>query len=226
MKTDKRRTVTRSHRSRRTSSSRSRPTAVVALQYEPRPHLPDYLRPGLKLVLVGFNPGDLSSQLGHYYAWPGNQFWRLLHESGLTPERLGPHSDHRLLEFGIGITDVVKRWSRSAGDLRHSDYQEGVPAFIEKIRRIVPTVVAFNGKLAYEKVVGRASQLGLQAEMLAGTHVFVLPSSSGRNGSLTWEGKLAWYRQLREYIETTLPGDGPTNAKDVLSENGLFWGDP
>ncbi len=100
---------------------------------------------------------------------------------------------------------MVKRWSRSAGDLRPLDYKTGVPDLLEKIRRFAPPVVAFNGKLAYEKVAGRVAQLGLQAETLAGARVFVLPSSSGRNGSLTWEGKLAWYRQLREYLDATQP---------------------
>jgi TDG/mug DNA glycosylase family protein len=50
--------------------------------------LPDYLRPGLKLVFVGFNPGERSARIGHYYAGRGNQFWNFLYESGLVPEML------------------------------------------------------------------------------------------------------------------------------------------
>ena len=39
------------------------------------PPLPDYLAPGLKVVFVGFNPGETSARRGHYYAYPGNRFW-------------------------------------------------------------------------------------------------------------------------------------------------------
>src|SRR5690349_6927812 len=92
-----------------------------------RTELPDYLRPGLDVVFVGFNPGDRSSLVGHYYAWHGNQFWNFLFESQLVPERLQPEDDHRVLEFGIGLTDVVKRWSKSSSSLRQSDYTQGVP---------------------------------------------------------------------------------------------------
>lgn len=50
--------------------------------------LPDYLRPGMKLVIIGYNPGDRSARVGHYYAGRGNEFWPLLYESGVLPELL------------------------------------------------------------------------------------------------------------------------------------------
>src|SRR5206468_5952860 len=92
-----------------------------------RRELPDYLRPALDLVFVGFNPGDRSSRIGHYYAGRGNQFWNFLFASGLVAEKLEPEEDHRILDFGIGLTDVVKRWSPSSSSLRRVDYQRGVP---------------------------------------------------------------------------------------------------
>jgi len=62
--------------------------------------LPDYLRPGLDVVFVGFNPGERSARVGHYYAGRGNQFWNFLFESGLVKERLEYKDDRRTLEFG------------------------------------------------------------------------------------------------------------------------------
>jgi len=94
--------------------------------------LPDYLQPGLKVVFVGFNPGERSARIGHYYAGRGNQFWNLLYESGLVRQRLRPEDDHRILEFGLGLTDVVKRWSRSSSSLRAIDYKKGIPAVDER----------------------------------------------------------------------------------------------
>lgn len=158
--------------------------------------LPDYLRPGLKVVFVGFNPGERSARIGHYYAGRGNQFWNFLFESGLVAERLGPEADHRILEFGLGLTDLVKRWSKSANDLRAADYRKGVPQLVAKLLEAAPAVVAFNGKLAYEKFRGRAARLGWQRRSLDEAKVFVLPSTSGRNGSLTRAAKLRYFRRL------------------------------
>jgi TDG/mug DNA glycosylase family protein len=44
---------------------------------QPPATLPDLLRPGLRLVVVGINPSLYSVAVGHYYARPGNDFWRL-----------------------------------------------------------------------------------------------------------------------------------------------------
>ena len=48
--------------------------------------LPDYLRKGMKMILVGSNPGDRSARVGHYYAGRNNQFWPIMYESGVIPE--------------------------------------------------------------------------------------------------------------------------------------------
>jgi G:T/U-mismatch repair DNA glycosylase len=51
--------------------------------------LPDYLRKGMKMILVGANPGERSARVGHYYAGRGNQFWPILYGSGVIPEPIG-----------------------------------------------------------------------------------------------------------------------------------------
>lgn len=163
--------------------------------------LPDYLRPGLRLVFVGFNPGERSARIGHYYAGRGNQFWNFLFESGLVPERLSPEEDYRLLDFGFGLTDVVKRWSKSASTLGAADYRLGVPLLLVKLLRAGPQVVAFNGKTAYERFARLRAGLGWQRVPVAGARVFVLPSTSGRNSSLTRTAKLRYFRQLARWVK-------------------------
>ncbi len=163
--------------------------------------LPDYLRRGLDAVFVGFNPGERSARIGHYYAGRGNQFWNFLHESGLVPEKLRPEDDRRVLEFGLGLTDVVKRWSRSSSDLGPADYHRGVPSLLARLQEARPQVVAFNGKVACEKVSGRPVRLGWQRGRLEGARVFVLPSTSGRNGSLTRVAKLGYFRRLARWVK-------------------------
>ena len=170
--------------------------------------LPDYLRPNLQVVFVGFNPGERSARIGHYYAGRGNQFWNFLFESGLTPTRLQPEDDHRVLEFGIGLTDLVKRWSRSSSELSAEDFRRGIPPLIAKLQRVAPCVVAFNGKTAYERFCGRAARLGWQKEAIDGARVFVLPSTSGRNGSLTRAAKLRDFRRLAQWLKANGGGIG------------------
>ena len=63
----------------------------------------------MKLVIVGCNPTESSVRAGHYYAGRGNQFWPTLYESGVVPEPFDYPDDRRIIEFGIGLTDLVKQ---------------------------------------------------------------------------------------------------------------------
>src|SRR6266704_680533 len=44
--------------------------------------LPDRIRPGLRVLFVGINPGIRSAAVGHHFAGFSNRFWRLLYDSG------------------------------------------------------------------------------------------------------------------------------------------------
>src|SRR5688572_19819993 len=123
--------------------------------------LPDLITEGIDLLFVGINPGLTSARIGHYYAGPGNLFWRCLHESGLTPERLRPQDDRLVLQYGIGITDCVKRASRTASEVRSSEFREAVPALIAKIEQCRSLLVCFNGLMGYRATIDPAAQLGL-----------------------------------------------------------------
>lgn len=161
--------------------------------------LPDYLRKGMKLVIVGSNPGEQSARVGHYYAGRGNMFWPLLYDSGVVPEPLGYRDDKRLIEFGIGMTDMVKRPTRGIEELQREEFAEGRVLLGQKLEQFSPRIVAFNGKIVYEKFAQRACKLGLQKETIYGAKVFVLPSSSGQNA--TGRGsKLRYFRELAELM--------------------------
>ncbi|HKT12222.1 MAG TPA: mismatch-specific DNA-glycosylase [Terriglobia bacterium] len=164
------------------------------------PDLRDYLRPGLRLVFVGFNPGERSARVGHYYAGRGNQFWNFLYESGLTPVLLRPEDDHRILEFGFGLTDIVKRWSNSSSDLSTGDFQQGIPVLKAKLLEASPGVIAFNGKTGFEKFQGRKAELGAQNCRFGNSRIYVLPSTSGRNGSLSRSEKLRYFCRLKRWL--------------------------
>ncbi len=122
----------------------------------------------MKLIVIGFNPGERSARVGHYYAGRGNLFWPLLHDSGIVPELLDYREDKRLIEFGIGLTDLVKRPTRGIEEIERHEFAEGRVLLAQKLEQYAPRVVAFNGKLVFEKFAQRRCKLGLQKERLYG----------------------------------------------------------
>ncbi len=166
--------------------------------------LPDYLRRGMRLVIVGCNPGERSARLGHYYAGRGNLFWPLLYDSKILPEPVEYNDDRRIIEFGIGLTDLVKRPTRGIEDIVRQEYAEGRILLSQKLEEFAPRVVAFNGKTVFEMFAQRACKLGLQKEKLYGAQVFVLPSTSGQN-AVGRGNKLRYFRKLQSVL-AKLPG--------------------
>ena len=164
--------------------------------------LPDYLRKGMKMVLVGCNPGERSARVGHYYAGRGNQFWPLLYESGVIPELLSYNDDKRLVEFGIGLTDLVKRPTKGMEEIERQEFAEGRVLLAQKLEEIKPRVVAFNGKVVYERFAGRTCKLGEQKETLYGAQVFVLPSTSGLNTGSERGVKMRYFRKLAALLKS------------------------
>ncbi len=158
--------------------------------------LPEYLRPGLDLVFVGINPSRRAAQTGHYYASRGNLFWPLAYEAGLLPERLTCEDDWRVPEFGIGLTDVVGRWSRSQNDLGREELREGAAQLRARLREVRPSVVCFNGKGIAEVFLGRRCAFGLQSTREEGALVYVMPSTSGRTVGLTRNDRLRYFQEV------------------------------
>jgi mismatch-specific thymine-DNA glycosylase len=163
--------------------------------------VPDYLRPGLDLVFVGINPGLRSAATGHHYAGPGNHFWPLLFESGLVTEPLTYEDDHRVLEWNIGLTNMVSRPSRSISDLSADELRAGARALRTKLRRYRPRVVCFNGKRIYEVFAGHRAAFGRQPEAFDGITVYVMPSTSARTASHQRADKLRYFLELRALVE-------------------------
>lgn len=143
--------------------------------------LRDVLAPGLRLVVCGSAAGKRSAELRQYYAGPGNKFWPTLHEVGLTPRRLAPAEYAQVLEFGIGLTDVIKDQSGSDAQL---DFRRADPAALRaKILRYAPVWLCFSSKTAAQTVLARKVDYGIQPETLGTTRLFVATSPSGRAGS-------------------------------------------
>ena len=164
--------------------------------------LRDYLRAGLDVVFVGANPGEISARQGHYYANPRNPFWTLLHKAGFLPEPLDAKDDARVLEFGIGLTDLVKRPTSGIGDLSQVDFDAGAIRLKKKLQLWPPLVVCFNGVTVYKGFTGERCEPGLQGEdRFAGARIFVVPSTSPKNTRWTARRKLAYFRELKRVVD-------------------------
>ncbi|KAG1706618.1 G/T mismatch-specific thymine DNA glycosylase [Nymphon striatum] len=172
--------------------------------------LPDHLAPNLDIVIIGINPGLFAAYKGHHYAGPGNHFWKCLYLSGLIPQQLTAADDHRLLEFGIGFTNIVARASRGSADLTKSEIKEGAEILMKKLIKYRPNVAVFNGKGIYEIFCGKKDFcFGWQPEPLEGssTTVFVMPSSSARCAQLPRAAdKVPFYKALKK-VRDHLRGD-------------------
>ncbi len=142
-----------------------------------QPVLPDVLAPNLDVVFCGSAVGRKSAAAAAYYAGPGNRFWTTLHEIGLTPRRLDPHEYSRVVECGIGLTDLAKYRSGGDHELRADD--DDVAALRAKIQTWAPLAIAFNGKRAGHRVLGPDVGYGPQDERIGASRAFVLPSTSG-----------------------------------------------
>jgi double-stranded uracil-DNA glycosylase len=139
--------------------------------------LPDLLRPGLRIVFCGTAAGTASARAGAYYAGPGNRFWSVLHETGLTPVELVPTEFERLPEFGIGLTDICKILHGSDEEVGTVEFD--LPRLEAQVSEAEPDNLAFNGKNAARAALERAVEYGPQEERIGGATVWVLPSTSG-----------------------------------------------
>jgi TDG/mug DNA glycosylase family protein len=153
------------------------------------------------VLFVGINPGVRSAAIGHHFAGYSNRFWKLLFDSGLTPERLSPEEDARLAEWGLGVTNLIPRCTAGIDALRRDEYVAGIRTLRRKVRRWRPDAVVFVGVTLFRVVFARppraAIALGLQRETFEGSRVFVLPNPSGRNANFSYGQMLAAFTAVR-----------------------------
>lgn len=157
--------------------------------------LPDLLAPGLRIVFCGTAVGKRSAEVGAYHAGRGNRFWIVLHRVGLTPKPLEPSEYNRLLEYGIGLTDLAKNTFGNDDDLSRGSFD--VQGLRRKLETFAPIAVAFNGKRGAEVFLSQKVGYGLQPERVGEPSVFVLPSTSGA-ARRYWDER--YWLELARYV--------------------------
>jgi double-stranded uracil-DNA glycosylase len=174
--------------------------------------LTDRIAPELDALFVGINPGVRSAETGHHFAGPSNRFWKLLWDARLVPEPIAFADDARLLEWGLGITNLVARPSPGIDDLRPSEYTDGWRTLDRKIRRYRPKLVALVGVTLYRAILphlvedhdrpprGAKLTLGLKPQTIHGARLFVLPNPSGRNANFSYSEMLDAFKGLKRSL--------------------------
>jgi TDG/mug DNA glycosylase family protein len=163
--------------------------------------LPDLAGPGLRLLIVGINPGLHTAAVQAHFARPGNRFYPALYRAGILDRvvdasaGLDPGDREHILARGVGLTSLVRHATRRADELSTADLVAGAVELEERVRALRPRVVALLGVTAYRTATGRRSAaVGLQPERLGGAELWVVPNPSGLNAHETVDSLAAAYR--------------------------------
>ena len=160
--------------------------------------IPDLVAPGLRVLLVGINPGLISAAIGHHFGNPANRLWPALHLAGFTPRRLHPTEGAELLTYGLGITNLVARATATAAELSAAEIRAGVGPLTALVERYPPRWVAFLGLTSYRTAFGRPTAgVGPQPETLAGARSWLLPNTSGLNAHYQLPDLVRVFAELR-----------------------------
>ncbi|WP_370615700.1 G/U mismatch-specific DNA glycosylase [Mumia sp. Pv 4-285] len=174
---------------------RPTPAEVAAAQGRT---IPDWVRPGLRVLFCGLNPGLYSGATGLHFARPGNRFWPALHLSGFTDRLLAPWERDVLLDLGLGITNLVERATAQASALTRDELAAGGQALEQLAVRTQPAWVAVLGITGYRAAFGEPrARIGPQQRLIGAARTWVLPNPSGLNAHFTLPRLAEEFARLR-----------------------------
>lgn len=130
-----------------------------------------------RAMIIGINPAPVSVSVGHYYQGSlGQTLFRRLRAAGILPNSTGQYEDDQAVKAGVGFSDVVKRPTPRADEIRKNELLYGKAMLEEKLAaRPVPLVI-FAFKKSATTLLGSFEGNGLLNGLtLAGSEVFVMP---------------------------------------------------
>jgi double-stranded uracil-DNA glycosylase len=114
---------------------------------------PDILSENLDVIFCGLNPASSAAAAGYNFSNGSNRFWRVLHLAGFTVRLLQPDEERFFLEYGCGITAIVRRPTRRAQEVSSDEFRQARRGFEAKMRQYTPHSVAFLGKRAFSIMI-------------------------------------------------------------------------
>ena len=140
--------------------------------------LPDYVRPGISVLICGLNPSPFSARSGVPFGRPGNRFWPAALRAGLVRRERDPFA---ALHAGLGFTDLCKRVTRRASELSAEEYRRGIERLARKLRELRPGALCFVGLDGWRRAVDRRAGPGWLTGGFSGRPAYLMPSTSGLN---------------------------------------------
>ena len=165
----------------------------------------------------------LTCRLGYAYAHATNQFWPLLHNSGITPIRHKASDTHALPDlYNIGNTNLCTRATRAGDGLSKQEQAEGAVTVDEKIAQYKPEAVCIVGKGIWDTIYKSKTGKTLKRQDFKygwQDKNFWLGRSVADNGSLIWSG-------ARTFVCTSTSGlaadTKPAEKLAIMSELGCW----
>ena len=130
---------------------------LLVVEVTPMSVLPDIIDINLRLLICGYNAGPVSARTGHYFSNPKHRVWKTLYEVKLTPGILTPEEDGELLQYGIGLTDLMKNSIHGDGTTP-TDWDRDL--LREKVLRYQPDNLVFLGKRPAKGFLGYEPEWG------------------------------------------------------------------
>ncbi|KAG1492161.1 hypothetical protein G6F47_010978 [Rhizopus delemar] len=188
--------------------------------------IPDLVCKHSPVLFVGVNPStsNTGSDVGHYFAGPKNQFFRLLHASGLlknvdTMVKVDTDLHH---QYRISFTNYVKIASKTEKSLTAEQMIEGKQQLVELIDKWEPEVICFLGVKCLKHFVYR-NQVALgEQPTYKGMRLYCLPNTSSLGTAYSYEKKKHHYN-LRRHIKRRHGHDLPSRKRSDQLKKGLDY---
>jgi TDG/mug DNA glycosylase family protein len=173
-----------------------RPGSDIVVRAVRRPTLPDFVAPGMRVLFCGLNPSVHAALRGVPYVSPGNRFWPAARAAGLVAADRDPWQ--ALRSCGVGSTDLVKRATPRAGELRPAEFRAGVGRVERLVAWLRPRAVCFVGLSGYRTAVQRDAGVGWQPRPFGSSPAYVMPSTSGLNARTSLASLADHLRQVAD----------------------------
>ena len=148
--------------------------------------LPDLVKPGLRVLLCGYNPSLYAADAGVAFARPGNRLWPAALAAGLVSVDRDPW--HAVRHHAVGWTDLVKRATVAAAELSVDELRAGLARVERLCEWLQPRAVCVLGLGGWRSLVDRKATVGWQERTLGGSPVYLMPNPSGLNASTQHDG--------------------------------------
>lgn len=130
------------------------------------PEVPDHVKDGMDVLMIGSNPGRMSSVKCQHFGHPSNHFYKALFRSGFTHKLFHPSEDFTMLSqeppfLSIGLTNLAARPTRMAQELNKTENELGALILTDLIRKHKPRVGVFVGigvGKAYEQAITKTKK--------------------------------------------------------------------